>query len=180
MRKLATSELNRPSREEFKIAARLPVVIVLDNVRSAYNVGSVFRSCDAFAVEKILLCGITASPPNREVMKTALGSTESIPWEYFSSATEAVKHLRQDGFTIILIEQTDESVSLGKFLPKENKKYALIFGNEVDGISDELLSLADGAIEIPQFGTKHSFNISVSAGIVLWDFFLKITRASEH
>jgi len=174
MRKLRTSELNRQSAEEMKNSERLPIVVVLDNVRSAYNVGSVFRTCDAFAIEKIYLCGITASPPNREVMKTALGSTESIPWKYFKSADEAVNELKSSGYLISLVEQTDESISLEEFLVKKNQKYALIFGNEVEGISQPLLSLADTAIEIPQFGIKHSFNISVSAGIVLWDFFLKM------
>jgi tRNA G18 (ribose-2'-O)-methylase SpoU len=174
MRKLRTSELNRLSADEMKNVIRLPVIVVLDNVRSAYNVGSVFRTCDAFAIEKIYLCGISASPPNRELMKTALGSTESIPWQYFQSSEEAVKELKSSGYKIILIEQTDESISLEKFLPDKNEYYALVFGNEVDGVSDALLSLADTALEIPQFGTKHSFNISVSAGIVLWDFHLKM------
>ena len=174
MRKLTTSELNRPSTDDFKKVSKLPVTVVLDNVRSAYNVGSVFRTCDAFAIEKIFLSGITATPPNRDLMKTALGSTESIPWKYFSSSDEAIMQLKDGGYEIILIEQTDQSISLEKFLPQKNKKYALIFGNEVEGISEQLLSLADAAIEIPQFGTKHSFNISVSAGIVLWDFFLKM------
>lgn len=174
MRKLTTSELNRPSADDFKNVLRLPVTVVLDNVRSAYNVGSVFRTCDAFAIEKICLCGITATPPNRDVMKTALGSTESILWNYFASSEETVNQLKSDGYEIILIEQTDQSSSLEKFLPQKNKKYALVFGNEVEGISEALLALANGAIEIPQFGTKHSFNISVSAGIVLWDFFLKM------
>ena len=162
--------------EEFKSSSRLHVVVVLDNVRSAYNVGSVFRTCDAFAVEKIFLCGITASPPNREVMKTALGSTESIPWKYFTTSEEAVMHLKNDDYKILIVEQTDQSIGLEKFLPERNKKYALVFGNEVEGVSDELLALASIAIEIPQFGTKHSFNISVSVGIVLWDFFLKLKK----
>jgi 23S rRNA (guanosine2251-2'-O)-methyltransferase len=174
MRKLATSELNRLSLQDFKNASRMPVALVLDNVRSAYNVGSVFRTGDAFAVEKILLCGITAAPPNRDVMKTALGSTESIQWNYFSLVDEASNHLKSDGYEIVLIEQTDESIALDKFFPEKNKKYALVFGNEVEGISEQLLSLAKSAIEIPQFGTKHSLNLSVTTGIVLWDFYLKM------
>ena len=174
MRKLTTTELKRPSVDEFQTATRLSVTVVLDNVRSAYNVGSVFRTCDAFAVEKIFLCGITASPPNREVMKTALGSTESMRWNYFSSSIEAVRLLKTEGYEIVLIEQTNESISLEKFFLGENKKYAFVFGNEVEGVSNDLLSLADMAIEIPQFGTKHSFNISVSTGIVLWDFYWKM------
>lgn len=157
-----------------KTAVRLPAVVVLDNVRSAYNVGSVFRTCDAFAAEKIFLCGITAAPPNRELMKTALGSTESVPWEYRKSVDDAVLELKTSGYRIVLIEQTDESIPLEKFLPVANHKHALVFGNEVDGVSDLLLPLADIAIEIPQFGAKHSFNISVSAGIVLWDLYSKL------
>lgn len=176
MRKLATSELNRPGLQDFKNVPRMPVTIVLDNVRSAYNVGSVFRTCDAFAAEQIFLCGITATPPNRDVMKTALGSTESIQWKYFPLGEEASKQLKSEGYEIVLIEQTDESISLEKFLPQTNKKYALVFGNEVEGISEQLLSLANAAIEIPQFGTKHSLNLSISAGIVLWDFYLKMKQ----
>lgn len=157
-----------------KNVVRLPLTVVLDNVRSAYNVGAVFRTCDAFAVERILLCGITACPPNRELMKTALGSTGTIPWQHFPSGREALAQLKSSGYRILLIEQTDESVSLGDFLPAAGGKYALVFGNEVGGVSEECLAWADAAIEIPQFGAKHSFNISVSAGIVLWDFFLKL------
>jgi len=174
MRKLRTSELNRLSAEELKQSKRSPVIVVLDNVRSAYNVGSVFRTCDAFAIEGIYLCGITAQPPNRELMKTSLGSTDSIPWKYFKSNEEAVRDLKSSGHQIVLIEQTDESISLEQFFPEKEKKYALIFGNEVEGIADVILPLAEIALEIPQFGTKHSFNISVSAGIVLWNFFLKL------
>jgi tRNA G18 (ribose-2'-O)-methylase SpoU len=176
MRKLRTAELHRKSAEEMKTAARLPVTVVLDNVRSAYNVGSVFRTCDAFAAEKIFLCGITAVPPNRELMKTALGSTDSVPWEYRHSVDEAVAQLKTAGYRIVLIEQTDQSVSLEEFVPGGSDKYALVFGNEVDGVSDSLLPLADLAMEIPQFGAKHSFNISVSAGIVLWDFYRKLFK----
>lgn len=174
MRKLRTTELQRKSAEEMKTAVRLPAVVVLDNVRSAYNVGSVYRTCDAFAAEKIFLCGITAAPPNRELMKTALGSTESVPWEYRKSVYDAVLELKVSGYTIGLVEQTDKSISLEKFRPDANQKYALVFGNEVEGVSESLLPIADLAIEIPQFGAKHSFNISVSAGIVLWDLYKKL------
>ncbi|MEO5673606.1 MAG: TrmH family RNA methyltransferase [Chitinophagales bacterium] len=174
MRKLSTSELNRPGLKEFKNATRLPVAVVLDNVRSAYNAGAVFRTCDAFAVEKIVLCGITAAPPNRELMKTALGSTESVLWNYYSSANDAIARLKLEGYEIIIIEQTDQSISLEEFIPQINQKYALVLGNEVEGISTDLLEHSGLAIEIPQFGTKHSFNISVAAGIVLWDFYLKM------
>lgn len=166
--------MQRKSAEEMKTAVRLPAVVVLDNVRSAYNVGSVYRTCDAFAAEKIFLCGITAAPPNRELMKTALGSTESVPWEYRKSVYDAVLELKASGYRIVLIEQTDESISLEKFRPDANQKYALVFGNEVEGVSESLLPIADLAIEIPQFGAKHSFNISVSAGIVLWDLYKKL------
>ncbi len=168
MRKLATSELKRPGISEFKNAEHFPLVVVLDNVRSAYNVGAVFRTCDAFAVEKILLCGISAAPPNREVLKTAIGSTESVEWKYHADSYKAVQVLKEEGCKIILVEQTDESIPLQNFFLTQGGKYALVFGNEVNGISDNVLSLADHAIEIPQFGTKHSFNISVAAGIVLW------------
>ncbi|MBS1656715.1 MAG: TrmH family RNA methyltransferase [Bacteroidetes bacterium] len=174
MRKLRTTELQRKSAEEMKTAVRLPAVVVLDNVRSAYNVGSVYRTCDAFAAEKIFLCGITAAPPNRELMKTALGSTESVPWEYRKSVYDAVLELKVSGYTIGLVEQTDKSISLEKFRPDANQKYALVFGNEVEGVSESLLPIADLAIEIPQFGAKHSFNISVSAGIVLWELYKKL------
>lgn len=166
--------MQRKSAEEMKTAVRLPAVVVLDNVRSAYNVGSVYRTCDAFAAEKIFLCGITAAPPNRELMKTALGSTESVPWEYRKSVYDAVLELKVSGYTIGLVEQTDKSISLEKFRPDANQKYALVFGNEVEGVSESLLPIADLAIEIPQFGAKHSFNISVSAGIVLWDLCKKL------
>jgi 23S rRNA (guanosine2251-2'-O)-methyltransferase len=168
MRKLTTSELHRPSPEDLQKTIRIPVVVVLDDVRSAYNVGSVFRTCDAFAVEQIFLCGITAFPPNREVMKTALGSTDTVPWKYFVSVPEAVKQLKDAGYLVFLAEQTTGSIPLDKFIPGKKEKYVVVFGNEIKGVSDEILPLAHGAIEIPQFGAKHSFNISVSVGIVLW------------
>lgn len=173
MRKLKTHELHRPSVEQLKERARLPVVVVLDHVRSAYNVGSVFRTGDAFAVEKIYCCGITAAPPNREVMKTALGSTDSVPWEYVKEISEVLNELKSQGWKLVAVEQTDQSISLSEFSPDFNGKYALIFGNEVDGVSARVLPMADCAIEIPQFGAKHSLNISIAAGIVLWDFYNK-------
>ncbi len=176
MRKLTTSELNRPGLQEFSHSIRLPVTVVLDNVRSAYNVGSVFRTCDAFAIEKIILCGITAAPPNREVLKTALGSTASIPWIHVSAVEVAVLELKKKNFQIIVTEQTDESVSLEQFFPPADHQLALVFGNEINGVSETVMKLAHTAIEIPQFGTKHSFNISVAAGIVLWDFQWKLRK----
>jgi 23S rRNA (guanosine2251-2'-O)-methyltransferase len=168
MRKLTTSELHRLSPEDLQKKPRIPVVVVLDDVRSAYNVGSVFRTCDAFAVEQIFLCGITAFPPNREVMKTALGSTETVPWKYYPSCPEALMQLKNEGYHIYISEQTDESILLETFTPELKRKYAIVFGNEIKGVSDGILPLSDGAIEIPQFGAKHSFNVSVSVGIVLW------------
>lgn len=173
MRKLKLDELNRASVSEFKAQDKLPVVVVLDNVRSMHNVGSVFRTCDGFAVEQICLCGITGQPPHREIEKTALGATQSIDWHYYPTPLEAVNQLRQQGYTIIAIEQAEKSIMLNNFEADTDKKYALIFGNEVNGVSDEVMQVIDACIEIPQFGTKHSFNIVVSAGIVLWDFFTR-------
>jgi 23S rRNA (guanosine2251-2'-O)-methyltransferase len=174
MRKLKLDELNRASVDEFKAQDKLPVAVVLDNVRSLHNVGSIFRTSDAFAVEQVCLCGITGTPPNREIEKTALGATHSVAWKHFGSTTEAVYQLRADGYLILAIEQAAESTMLHEFEPANDKKYALIFGNEVNGVADEVMEKTDGCIEIPQFGTKHSFNIVVSAGIILWDFFSKL------
>jgi 23S rRNA (guanosine2251-2'-O)-methyltransferase len=174
MRKLKLDELNRVSVAEFKTSDKLPVAIVLDNVRSMHNIGSIFRTADGFAVEQICLCGITAQPPHREIEKTALGATQSVNWNYYASPLEAVEHLRREGYRIIAIEQAEKSVMLQEFIPVKGEKYALVFGNEVNGVSDEVMQNIDACIEIPQFGTKHSFNIVVSAGIVLWDFFTKI------
>lgn len=171
MRKLSITELNRKHPEDFRQSKKRPFRIVLDNVRSAHNIGSVFRSADAFAVEKILLCGITAVPPNREIHKTALGATETVEWSYYESTKEAVEACKKDGFTIVLIEQTTDSIPLQDYFP--DGPIALVFGNEVEGVSDDVLPLADQAVEIPQFGTKHSFNISVCAGIVMYDLFVK-------
>lgn len=168
MRKLKLEELNRLSVSEFQSKQKIPVIAVLDNIRSAVNVGSVFRTADAFAIEKIILCGISATPPNREITKTAIGATESVLWEHIASIKDAVAKLKADGYTIIGIEQTDQSISLDKY-DYSFEKIAVIFGNEVDGISDEILEDLDLSIEIPQNGTKHSLNVSVCAGIILWE-----------
>jgi 23S rRNA (guanosine2251-2'-O)-methyltransferase len=174
MRKLKLDELNRASVEEFKTLDKLPVAVVLDNVRSLHNVGSAFRTSDAFAVDQICLCGITGTPPNREIEKTALGATSSVNWKHFETTLQAVHQLRIDGYLIIAIEQAVDSTKLHEFEPIPGEKYALVFGNEVNGVADEVMEQIDGCIEIPQFGTKHSFNIAVSAGIILWDFFSKL------
>ncbi|MFI5453118.1 RNA methyltransferase [Pedobacter sp. UC225_61] len=174
MRKLKLDELNRVDIKEFKEQDKLPVVVVLDNVRSMHNVGSVFRTADGFSIEKVILCGITAQPPHREIEKTALGATQSVDWIHFEDTLVAVDTLRQKGYEIIAIEQAENSTMLNVFKPDLKKKYALIFGNEVNGVSDEVMQKIDNCIEIPQFGTKHSFNIVISAGIVLWDFFAKL------
>ncbi len=174
MRKLKNEELERLSVEEFKQAKKLSIVVVLDNVRSMHNVGSAFRSADAFLIDKVYLCGITAQPPHREINKTALGATESVDWEYVEDAGTLVSKLKEDGYRIIGIEQTDESVPLQDFLPYKDQKFCLIFGHEVSGVSDKVIEMTDTCIEIPQFGTKHSLNVSVSIGVVLWDFFAKL------
>ncbi len=174
MRKLKLDELNRASVSEFKAQDKLSVAVVLDSVRSMHNIGSIFRTSDGFAVDQICLCGITAQPPHREIEKTALGATQSVNWTYHADAVEAVTQLRAEGYQIIAIEQAENSIMLNEFTPDKNAKYALIFGNEVNGVSDEVMQIIDTCIEIPQFGTKHSFNIVVSAGIVLWDFFAKL------
>jgi 23S rRNA (guanosine2251-2'-O)-methyltransferase len=171
MRKLANEELNRISVDDYKKTAKTPVVVVLDNVRSLNNIGSVFRTADAFLIEKIYLCGITATPPHREIHKTALGATESVDWEYAAETVDCIKQLKEKGFTIISIEQADKSISLNDFTIDFTKnKYALIFGNEVEGVSEEAVADSDSCIEIPQFGTKHSLNIAVSVGMVIWEF----------
>ena len=173
MKKLANNELNRKTITDFKNAQKLPIVIVLDNVRSANNVGSIFRTSDAFLVEEIYLCGITATPPNREISKTALGATESVEWKYFNNTSDAITFLKNNNYEIIGLEQTDKSISLSEFKINKDNKYALIFGNEVKGVDQEIIDLCDFSVEIPQFGTKHSFNICVSAGITLWDLSCK-------
>jgi len=167
-------ELNRLSVEEYKRKDKSPIVIVLDNVRSLNNVGSAFRTSDAFLIKKIYLCGITGKPPHREIQKTALGATESVDWEYFDSTLVAIKKLKEDGYKICSLEQTDQSVPLHTFNPQQEDKYALIFGNEVFGVEEKLIKESDYVIEIPQLGTKHSLNISVSLGIAIWDFTFKL------
>jgi 23S rRNA (guanosine2251-2'-O)-methyltransferase len=174
MKKLKLDDLNRVAVEEFKQQEKLPVVVILDNVRSMHNVGSVFRTSDGFSIEMVVLCGITAQPPHREIEKTALGATLAVDWRYFDDTLTAVSHFREQGYEIIAIEQAEQSTMLHTFKPDTAKKYALIFGNEVNGVSDEVMLAIDKCIEIPQFGTKHSFNIVISAGIVLWDFFAKL------
>ncbi len=179
MRKLKNEELNRKTIEEFKDAGKLPLVIVLDNIRSLNNIGSVFRTSDAFLIRGIMLCGITATPPHKEIHKTALGATESVYWEYHENTMQAIEKLKSRNYKIVSIEQATQSVMLNEFNCRPGEKYALVFGNEVKGVKQEVVDASDLCIEIPQFGTKHSFNIAVSAGIVLWDFFNKTQPASK-
>jgi len=174
MKKLRLEELNRYSLEEFKSLPKTPVVLVLDNIRSALNVGSVFRTADAFALAGIHLCGITAQPPHREILKTAIGATESVDWQYFPKTINSVNALKTRGFRIIGIEQTDESIPLQDFSPITPQPLALVFGNEVGGLSDDVLPLLDACIEIPQYGTKHSLNVAVAVGIVTWHLFSQL------
>ena len=169
MRKLKNSELGRKSVNEYKKADKSPIIVVLDNVRSMNNIGSVFRTADAFLVKAVHLCGITAKPPHKDIQKTALGATESVPWKYYETTIETIKQLKDNGYIIISVEQAKEAIPLGDFVTKKGAKYALVFGHEVRGVAQEIVDLSDYCIEIPQFGTKHSFNISVSAGIVLWE-----------
>jgi tRNA G18 (ribose-2'-O)-methylase SpoU len=174
MRKLLNDELGRPTLEEYAEIEKLPVVVVLDNVRSAQNVGSFFRTADAFGIERIELCGISSTPPNRELHKTALGSEMSVAWRYHVSTVECLKQLRAEGYELIAIEQIEGATMLDKFRAEENKRYALIFGNEVDGVSEEAVAMVDGAIEIPQVGIKHSLNVSVAAGVLMWEAFRQL------
>jgi len=176
MRKLKINELNRLTTGEYKKTKKTPLVVVLDNIRSCNNIGSVFRTSDALLVEKIYLCGITATPPNKEIHKTALDAEKSVDWEYFEKTEDAVTKLQQEGYKVYAVEQVENSISLPDFQPSANEKPALIFGNEVKGVQQKVVNLCDGAIEIPQYGTKHSFNVSVSAGIVLWDIFQKLKK----
>jgi 23S rRNA (guanosine2251-2'-O)-methyltransferase len=169
MRKRLNKELGRKTIDQYRLSEKAPFIIVLDNVRSRNNVGSVFRTCDAFLVEEIFLCGITATPPDPEIRKTALGATESVQWEYFESTAEAITKLKTNNVVIIAVEQADQSYELQDFEIEEGKKYALVFGHEITGVSQDIIDMCDYCIEIPQFGTKHSFNIAVSAGIVLWE-----------
>jgi tRNA G18 (ribose-2'-O)-methylase SpoU len=171
MKKLSLDELNRPTVEEFKLTSKIPVVVVLDNVRSAMNVGSFFRTCDAFNIEKLYLVGITATPPNREITKSAIGATESVDWEYAENMPNLLQELKSKDYGVIAVEQTDQSTNLKHQHFSNQMKYALIFGNEVEGVSDKALEFCDMAIEIPQLGTKHSLNVSVCGGVVIWEFF---------
>ena len=175
MRKLKTLELERLSTDEFKAAPKTPIVLILDNVRSGLNVGSAFRTADAFALQSIFLCGITATPPHREILKTAIGASATVEWTHFAKVEDAVAHCKQTGMSVFAIEQTDASIPLDNFLLPENKNgYALVFGNEVNGVSDEILAEIDAAIEIRQFGTKHSLNVSVSLGVLVWEFWRQL------
>ena len=171
MRKLKITELERLTQEDFKHAAKTPLIVVLDNIRSLHNVGSVFRTADAFLLEKVFLCGITASPPHAEIHKTALGAENTVEWVYFKDTCDALNHLKAEGYCVLAIEQAEGSVSLNDLMLEKDKKYAVVFGNEVKGVQQEAIDICNGCIEIPQFGTKHSLNVSVTAGIIIWEFF---------
>ena len=173
-RKKLVTEMGRISRDDFHRAEKLPLVIVLDNVRSLHNVGSVFRTSDAFRVERVILCGITATPPQPEIHKTALGAEDVVEWKHYASTTDAVEELRSNGYCVFSIEQCDGSIALQDFVTEPGKRYAVILGNEVKGVQQAVVDMSDGAIEIPQFGTKHSLNVSVTAGMVIWEFARKL------
>ena len=174
MRKLKNSELDRLNVEAFKQSKKTPIIVVLDNIRSLNNIGSVFRTCDAFLIEKIYLCGITATPPHKDIHKTALGSTETVEWEYVKNIMDLIQKLKSENVKVISIEQAVNATMLNNFTPKQHTTYALVFGNEVKGVKQEVVSASDMVLEIPQFGTKHSLNISVSVGVVVWDVFSKL------
>ena len=176
MRKLKNSELERLSIEEFKQSKKTPLIVILDNVRSLNNIGSVFRTSDAFLVEKIYLCGITATPPHKDIHKTALGSTETVDWEYVENIMDLIHKLKAEKIKVISIEQAENALMLNDFIPEENTVYALVFGNEVKGVQQSIVNASDLVVEIPQYGTKHSLNISVSCGLVVWDIFCKIKQ----
>ncbi|WOC41197.1 RNA methyltransferase [Polaribacter sp. HL-MS24] len=178
MRKLKNNELNRISVASFKATPKTPIIVVLDNIRSLNNIGSVFRTSDAFLIEKIYLCGITAIPPNKDIHRTALGATESVDWEYVEDTLELVHKLKNEGVKVLAIEQAENSTKLNTFTPEKNEKYAIVMGNEVKGVQQEVVNASDLCIEIPQLGTKHSLNISVTTGVVLWDLFVKISLDS--
>lgn len=178
-RKLLNSELGRISSEEYSSAVKMPVTIVLDNVRSQHNIGAAFRSADAFAAERIILCGICATPPSAEIHKSALGAENTIPWEYFEESSNAVKKLKEEGYLIISVEQTENSTLLNEIKLDKSERYALVFGNEVKGVMQEVVDLSDTVLEIPQHGTKHSINVSVSIGVVLWEFSKLIGRSAR-
>jgi len=175
-RKLENKELERKSVTALKQATKTPLIIILDDIRSLHNIGSVFRTADAFLIEKIYLCGITAIPPNKEIHKTALGATETVAWEYQKDILNVINKLKSENVPVFAVEQVENAIFLQNFQVEKNKKYALVFGNEVYGVSQKAIELCDGSIEIPQLGTKHSLNISVSAGIVIWDLFQKMDR----
>ena len=179
MRKLKNSELDRLSVDEYKDIEKTPITVVLDNIRSCNNIGSVFRTSDALLIEKVILCGITATPPNKDIHKTALDAEKSVPWEYFEETEAAILNLQEDGYRVFAVEQVENSISLPDFTPGKEEKLALVFGNEVKGVQQSVVDMCNGAIEIPQYGTKHSFNISVSAGIVLWDLVYKLRSKEE-
>lgn len=171
MRKITNAELGRPTIEQFAEMEKMPVVVVLDNIRSAQNVGSFFRTGDAFAVERVALCGISAVPPSREIHKSSLGAEFSVRWQHYATTVESLRELREQGYTLLAVEQVEGAAMLDRFEPECGRKYALVFGNEVLGVAQEAVDMCDGAIEIPQLGTKHSLNVSVSGGVVLWRFF---------
>ena len=176
MRKLKNNELGRISVDEFKTVKKTPIIVVLDNIRSLNNIGSVFRTSDAFLIEKIYLCGICATPPNKEIHKTALGATESVAWEYVEDTLTLIQKLKDSNIKVLAIEQAENSTKLDAFYPKKDEKYAIVMGNEVKGVQQEVVNAADLCIEIPQLGTKHSLNISVTTGVVLWDLFQKMNK----
>ena len=175
MRKLKITEMNRLTPEEFKIQTKTPLVVVLDNVRSLHNVGSVFRTSDAFLVEKVLLCGITSTPPHAEIHKTALGAEDAVDWKYYENTLDVVAELKSEGYTVFAIEQAEGSTMLSKLSLEKDKKYAVVLGNEVKGVQQLVVDACEACIEIPQFGTKHSLNVSVTAGIIIWEFFDKLS-----
>ena len=179
-RKLKITELNRISTEEFKEAEKLPLVVVLDNIRSLHNIGSVFRTSDAFRIECIYLCGITATPPHAEMHKTALGAEFTVDWKYVNNTVEAVDNLKNEGYTVYSVEQAEGSIMLNELTLDKNRKYAIVMGNEVKGVQQEVIDHSHGCIEIPQYGTKHSLNVSVTAGIVIWDFFNKLKWVDKY
>ncbi len=173
-RKLKNSELDRKSISEFKEATKTPLIVILDNIRSLNNIGSVFRTADAFLIKKVYLCGITATPPHKDIQKTALGATETVDWEYVEDTIPLIKKLQAEKVEVLAIEQAEGAIMLNDFTPEYDKTYAVVFGNEVKGVQQEVVSASDGIIEIPQLGSKHSLNIAVSTGVVLWDLFSKI------
>lgn len=176
MRKLNVDELNRLSTDEFKDAPKTPLVIILDNIRSQNNIGSIFRTCDAFLIRKLYLCGITATPPHKEIHKTALGATDSVHWDYCDDTLKVVKKLKNEGYVVLAAEQTDKSIFLQDYFVQDDKAYALVFGHEMRGVDQTVIDECNGAVEIPQFGTKHSLNVAVSAGILIWHFLRKLNR----